>query len=465
MIPVPEDLRQHLQQHGQDHLLAFWSQLDDTRRLDLLEQVRSLDLALLGRLYAMRDKPCSLPDPERIQPIPVIPHDSPTGPVARTAGEQALREGKVAVLLVAGGQGSRLGFEHPKGMYPVGPVSRKSLFQIHAEKVLAASRRYGKTLPFLVMTSAATDDETAAYFREHRFFGLPPDEVHFFRQGHMPALDLATGRLLLEDPARLFLGPDGHGGTLTALAACGLLKRLRQRGVTQVFYFQVDNPLVKIADPVFLGHHLAARAEVSSRVVAKRGPKEKTGVFASVDDRCTIIEYSDLPDDLAHQTDERGKLRLWAGNPAIHLFDVNFLERMTADQEKMPFHIARKKVPFIDAGGARVEPTRENALKFERFIFDVLPMAERFTVVETTRESEFAPLKNAEGADSPATTEQALCDLAADWITRAGGNVPRRPDGSTAVKLEISPLFALDAEELARKLPAGTRIDTDRYFG
>jgi UDP-N-acetylglucosamine/UDP-N-acetylgalactosamine diphosphorylase len=465
MVAVPEDLRQRLQQHGQDHVLAFWGQLDDARRHELLDQVRSLDLPLLGRLYARRDNPYPVPDPESIQPIAVIPHDSPDAPAARAAGERALREGKVAVLLVAGGQGSRLGFDHPKGMYPVGPVSRKPLFQVHAEKVLATRRRYGKPLPFLIMTSAATDEETITFFREHRFFGLPPDEVHFFRQGHMPALDLASGKLLLEEPGRLFLSPDGHGGTLTALASSGLLKRLREGGITQVLYFQVDNPLVKIVDPVFLGHHLAARAEVSSKVVAKRGPKEKMGVLASVDGRCTIVEYSDLPDELAHQTDERGKLKLWAGSPAIHLFDVAFLDRMTADQDRMPFHIARKKVPCIDAKGQKVEPHKENALKFERFIFDVLPLADRFTVVETTRESEFAPLKNAEGADSPATTEQALCDLAADWITRAGGTVPRRPDGSAAVKLEISPLFALDAEELARKLPAGTRVEADRYFG
>jgi UDP-N-acetylglucosamine/UDP-N-acetylgalactosamine diphosphorylase len=281
----------------------------------------------------------------------------------------------------------------------------------------------------------------------------------------MPALDLQSGRLLLEAPGQLFLSPDGHGGTLTALAASGLLGRMRQRGVQQVFYFQVDNPLVKIADPVFLGHHTAARAEVSSKIVAKRDPKEKVGVFARVDGRCTLVEYSDLPDTLAQKTDERGRLLLWAGNPAIHLFDVDFLQRMTADQEKMPFHIARKKVPHIDANGQKIEPSRENALKFERFIFDVLPAADRWTLVETTRQEEFAPLKNAEGNDSPATVEQALCDLAADWITKAGGTGARKEDGSAAVAVEISPLYALDAAELARKLPPGTRIEANCYLG
>jgi UDP-N-acetylglucosamine/UDP-N-acetylgalactosamine diphosphorylase len=464
MIPLPDDLRQRFQQHGQEHVFAFWDRLDDTQRQELCQQVQSLDLGQLKKLQAGETRSYAMPDPHHIAPVPVIPHDSPQRNAAREKGERALRNGEVAVLLVAGGQGSRLGFEHPKGMYPVGPVSRKSLFQIHGEKVLAISRRYGVPLPFLIMTSSATDEETKAFFRELSYFGLRHEEVFFFRQGAMPALDLASGRLLMKEPGRLFLGPDGHGGTLTALASSGLLEKLRKRGVKHVFYFQVDNPLVHIADPEFVGHHIAAAAEVSSKVVAKRGPEEKMGVLASINGRCTIIEYSDLPAKLASQTDDSGRLRLWAGSPAIHLFDVAFLFRMTADPESMPFHVARKKVPHIDARGQRVEPKTENALKFERFIFDVLPAAKRWAVVETLREEEFAPLKNASGADSPATTEQAISNLAADWITRAGGSVPRRSDGSAAVALEISPLYALDAEELASKLPRGTRIESPRYF-
>ncbi len=464
MTPFPENLHRHLRQHGQEHVLAFWDGLTSAQRKALLEQIRSLDLEQLHKLHNSESRCAAVPSPEHIAPIPFIAHDSPQRDEARKRGEDAIRNGEVAVLLVAGGQGSRLGFDHPKGMYPVGPISRNPLFQIHAEKILATSRRYGSDLPFLIMTSSATDDETQAYFRDKNFFGLPPDKVYFFRQGAMPALDLETGRLLLEAPDRLFLSPDGHGGTLMALSTSGLLKQIRARGIKHVFYFQVDNPLVHIADPAFIGHHIAASAEVSSKVVAKRGPKEKMGVFACVDGSCTIIEYSDLPAKLAEETDESGRLRLWAGNPAIHLFDVDFLARLTADPESMPFHIARKKVPHIDSNGDKVEPQKENALKFERFIFDVLPAAKRWTLVETLRSEEFAPLKNATGDDSPATTEQAISDLAAEWITRAGGTVPRRPDGSAAVSLEISPLYALDAEELASKVPPGTQFVTAWYF-
>jgi UDP-N-acetylglucosamine/UDP-N-acetylgalactosamine diphosphorylase len=195
---------------------------------------------------------------------------------------------------------------------------------------------------------------------------------------------------------------------------------------------------------------------VSSKIVAKRGPKEKVGVFARVDGRCAIVEYSDLPEELAVATDATGKLKLWAGNPAIHLFDVAFLDRMTSDPDLLPFHIAKKKVPCIDATGQPIEPKTENALKFERFIFDTLPAADRWTIVETTRATEFAPLKNADGEDSPATVEAALVALAQDWLTQAGATVQG--------KVEISPLFALDAEELSRKVPRGTRIDGPRYL-
>jgi UDP-N-acetylglucosamine/UDP-N-acetylgalactosamine diphosphorylase len=375
-----------------------------------------------------------------------------------------LRRGEVAVLLVAGGQGSRLGFDHPKGMYPIGPVSNHTLFQIHAEKVLATSRRYGKPVPFLIMTSPATDAETETFFEQHKYFGLPPSDVHFFCQGTMPALDLATGKLLMEAPGRLFTSPNGHGGTLTALADSGLLDRMKLQGIRQIFYFQVDNPLVKVADPVFLGHHLRANAEMSSKIVPKESPTDKVGNMVLIDGRCSIIEYSDLPKELAEQRDATGRLRIWAGSPAIHYFSVDFLERVTRGHTRMPFHVARKKVPHIDERGNHVEPTKENALKFEMFIFDVLPRADRWTVVETSRREEFVPLKNATGADSPAVVKQAISDRAGDWLTRAGVSVPRRPDGSVAVPLEISPLYALDAEELANKVDRTIKITEPTFL-
>ncbi len=464
MVTVPPELRQKLERYGQEHVLRWWEQLDDPGRQRLTSQLESLDLEQLRKLYARREQTYSLPPEEKIQPIPVIRLGGDESE-ARRRGEDALRRGEVAVLLVAGGQGSRLGFEHPKGIYPIGPVTKKSLFQIHAEKVLALRRRYGRAVPLLIMTSPATHEETEDFFRDRRFFGLPPEDVVFFRQGTMPALDRESGRLLLAGPGELFTSPNGHGGTLTALAESGSLGRLRAAGIRQVFYFQVDNPLVRVADTVFLGHHLGAGAEVSSKVVAKEGPTDKLGNLVLIDGRCSMIEYSDLPEALGRQTDEHGRLRIWAGSPAIHFFAVDFLERVTADAEQIPFHIARKKVPYLDDRGQVVEPEKENAFKFERFIFDVLPLAERWTVVETDRRREFAPLKNATGPDSPPVVEQAIGDLAAEWLEQAGVSVPRRPDGHAAVALEISPLFALDAEELARKVDRKLVVRGPQYWG
>jgi UDP-N-acetylglucosamine/UDP-N-acetylgalactosamine diphosphorylase len=463
MPTISADLRQHLHRHGHGHVLNWWDRLSEDEQVVLHEQLAALDLEHLRKLFESRDKASFVPPPEKIKPIPVV-RVGTDETEARRVGEEALRAGRVACVLVAGGQGSRLGFEHPKGMFSIGPVTGKSLFQIHAEKVLALAKRYGKPVPLLVMTSDATHVETVEYFEANHRFGLPPGDVAFFRQGTMPALELTSGKLLMEKPGKLFTSPNGHGGTLTALNDSGLLETMSGRGITQIFYFQVDNPLVKMADPVFLGHHLRANAEASSKVVAKAGPADKMGVFAEVDGHCTIIEYSDLPADLAKETDDKGQLRLWAGNPAIHLFSVDFLYRVTRGDARLPFHVARKKVPHLDETGHDVDPQKENALKFEMFIFDALPVAQRGAVVESTRREEFAPVKNATGVDSPATAKQAISDLAADWLTRAGVQVPRDADGSATVALEISPLFALDAEELATKVKKGTTITTATYF-
>ncbi|OAI46286.1 UDP-N-acetylhexosamine pyrophosphorylase [Planctomycetaceae bacterium SCGC AG-212-F19] len=464
MAKLPADLQQHLREHGQEHVLAWWDDLPEGERAALQEQLRAVDLPLLRRLYGERHKRFALPPADKIKPVPVIRRDADVT-AARRLGTQALDRGEVAALVVAGGQGTRLGFDHPKGMFPVGPVSRKPLFQVHAEKVLALRRRHGKPIPFLVMTSDATDDETRQFFATHRCFGLSPDEVCFFRQGTMPAVDLATGKLLLESPGRLCLSPNGHGGTLTALTESGLLDRLRGQGVRHIFYYQVDNPLVKIADAVFLGHHIGAEAEASSKIVPKRGPLEKVGHLVQVDGRCMILEYSDLTEEQLKATDEGGQLRLWAGNPAIHIFSVEFLARITQGETRLPFHIARKKVPHIDAAGNPVKPEQENALKFEMFVFDALPMAQRWTVVETDRREEFEPLKNATGDDSPASVARAIGNLAADWLTQAGVNVPRDQQGNVAFPLEISPLYALDAAELATKVDRKMRIEGPTYLG
>ena len=443
---IPDDLRQRLQHHGQEHLLAALAKLGDAERAHLLREMERIDLAELRTLHGKREQKDALPERHRIQPLPhpTIEDDD----VLVDAGGDAIAAGQVAYLVVAGGQGTRLGFDHPKGMFPIGPISNKTLFQLHAEKVLALHRRSGARIPLLVMTSPATDEPTRLYFKRKNYFRLPPQDVWFFCQGTMPAVDLATGRLLLEAPGRLCLSPNGHGGTVTGLFDSGLLDRLDELGIRTIYYFQVDNPLVNLADYIFIGRHLETNAEVSSKVLPKTGPKEKVGNFLLVDGRCAMIEYSDLPDEWAHETDESGHLKFWAGNPAIHLFDVVFLRKITATADRLPWHLARKKVPHLDDAGQVVHPDTENALKFERFIFDILPHAERWTVLPIAREEEFAPVKNKDGVDSPATAQEMMCARATRWLRAAGVEVA---DG---IKVEISPLYALDAME--------AEVDADR---
>jgi UDP-N-acetylglucosamine/UDP-N-acetylgalactosamine diphosphorylase len=462
MHEVPSDLFHRLRTHRQEHTLLNWENLTHTQRRQLVEQLARIDFEEIAKLHQRRDEVATLPDPKLIQPA--VMESSKVASSTLRLGEEALARGEVAVLLVAGGQGSRLGFEKPKGMFPIGPVSNKTLFQIHADKVFALMRRHGKPVPYLVMTSPATDADTREYFHEHHYFGLPRSEVFFFQQGTLPAVDLATGRLLLEQPGVLFTSPNGHGGTLTALAETGLLADLRKRGIRSIFYFQVDNPLVKMADAAFLGRHLELKSEASSKAIEKAYPEEKMGVFATIEGRCGIIEYSDMPKSLIGMVDDQGKLLHRAGSPAIHIFDVDFLTRVTQRTSPLPFHLAKKKVPCIDENGNPVTPQKENALKFEMFIFDALPMAERWLVMESPRSEEFSPVKNAEGVDSPKTAKHAIIELAAKWHELAGVAVPRDAEGKSAVPLEISPRFALDHEEFKERVPADHEVKEAKYW-
>ncbi|MGA2796973.1 MAG: UDPGP type 1 family protein [Thermoguttaceae bacterium] len=454
-----------LAQHGQEHLLAFWDRLNEGQRQDLAGQIRSIDFALLDRLYSRRNDQTGVRElANRASPPPAIRLDTSQNPFtpqqARRRGREALAAGQVGAILVAGGQGTRLGFNHPKGMYSIGPVSRRTLFQIHVEKILAASRHNGVKIPLYLMTSPKTHDETVAFFKEHNRFGLPEDDLFIFRQGVMPAVDAATGKVLLESPSRIALSPDGHGGMLAALAASGGLDDARRRGIGQLFYFQVDNPLIDICGPEYIGYHILANSELTSQVIAKRDPMDKVGNVVQVDGRSHVIEYSDLPDDVARRRNADGSLSIWAGSIAVHVLDTAMLARMAESADGLPFHYAHKKVAHIDAGGRPVEPKAPNAIKFERFIFDLMPFSANAIVVEIDPREGFAPLKNASGTacDTPEMVQGMMIAQHARWLKQAGAEV------SADVPVEICPLFALDAEELALKILPGTRVTRPTYF-
>lgn len=448
-------LRRVLADHGQQHVLRFVPDLDPAARDAFLTQLESLDVARVQRLV---DSVLRTSAPEAVgdlQPPDVIEWgvDAARDAAARAAGQDLLRAGRVAAFLVAGGQGTRLGYDGPKGRFPVGPLTNRSLFAYHAQRVLATSRRYDANVPLYVMTSDVNHASTVAAFEEAGNFGLAGDQVAFFVQGQLPAVD-RSGRLLLADKGALSMSPDGHGGCFRALQQSGAFDDMRRRGITQLFYFQVDNPLAQVCDPLFIGHHALADAEMSTKVVDKIDPAERVGVLARRDDRTVLIEYSDLDPRLAAARDAEGRLRYRAGNIAIHMLDLDFVGRLLGGELSLPVHRADKKVPFVDETGRLVQPDAPNGIKLEMFVFDALPFARRSVTQVVLRADEFAPVKNAEGPDSPATSRLALSDQAKRWMA-AAGFAP--PSGDA----EVGPLFALDQDEFLANL---TRADRGPVF-
>ncbi|MFK7961766.1 MAG: UTP--glucose-1-phosphate uridylyltransferase [Phycisphaerales bacterium] len=452
MSTLETDVRSRLDAHGQSHLLNFLPELSESERAALFAQIAELDFELLDRLRSSDGASFSVPD--AFEPAPVVGLDAADErEAARAVGLSLIRSGAVAAFTVAGGQGTRLGWRGPKGTFPAGVVTGKPLFRLFAEQILAASERYGVKIPWYIMPSPINAQATRDFFLDNNCFGLERRDIFMFPQGVMPSVD-ADGRVLMEAKGRVAVNPDGHGGSIRALRVSGALDDMTARGVEHISYFQVDNPLVHVMDPVFIGLHAAGRGssgEMTSKIVRKTDPAEKVGVFARDGSRTVVVEYSDLPEARATERDADGSLRYDGGSIAIHMMSRAFIERIAASADGgLPFHRANKKVPHIDPGsGADVVPAEPNAIKYETFVFDALPMAEGSLVVETSRVEEFAPIKNADGADSESTSHALQSERAAAWLAACGVDVPRNADGSVNATIEISPLTALDPAALA----------------
>lgn len=463
-LNIEASTRKRLQAFGQEHLLAFWPELDDEQRSSLIDQVDQIDFDQIASFVGgcSQDADWDAIAEAAVAPPAIRLADTDADEdSAIAAAEAALQAGELGVVLVAGGQGSRLGFPHPKGMYKIGPVSERSLFQIHVDQIMALRARYDVAIPLYVMTSPATHDETVEYFRANNNCGLPEKDLHFFCQGTMPAIDSETGKVLLAEKGTVFSSPDGHGGMLSAFVKSSCLADAMERGVKQLFYFQVDNPLASICDRRLVGFHLQKQSEMTTQVVAKTEPLERVGNVVVVDGRMMVIEYSDLPEAAARRTIDGNKLELWAGSIAVHVFDIDFLQRMSNDADSLPFHRANKSVPHINEHGDLTEPSTPNAIKFERFIFDLMPSAKNAIVVEAEAERIFAPLKNASGAskDTPETTRAAIVRESRRLLEAAGATIA--PD----VLVEVNPLAALDAEQFRADISLANPIDRDSYFG
>ena len=451
-----------LRKHEQTHLLRFWSDLNEAEQSRLVDQIEAIDFEQVSVLSQAKKTSQVLQElaSKAGPPQAIRKGDNTNKQQVDQLAEDALSMGKVGVVLVAGGQGTRLGFPHPKGMLEIGPISKRTLFQFHIDQLKAISKRYRCEIPIYVMTSPATHEETVKYFEEADHFGISTDNLHLFCQGTMPAVDAKTGRVLMSEVGEISLSPDGHGGMLEAFQKSGCFDHAKNRGIEQIFYFQVDNPLVAICDVDLLGRHLLEESELTTQVVAKKNPEDRVGNVVEVDGTTMVIEYSDLPLEVANQRNADGSLKLWAGNIAVHVFDLQFLERMTTELNALPFHVAKKKVRYVDADGNSIDPVEPNAIKFERFIFDLLPLAKNAIVVETDEKRRFAPVKNASSAssDTPETARAAIVRESRLIIESAGGIVD--PD----VIVEINPLFALDSDEFISKIEGPIHITAPTYF-
>ena len=434
-----EEAKTLLSRNGQEHLLANWNRLKAAERKSLLAQIEKIDFKSVARCAAVLKGHVEGRASAAKKGTPTAPKVAQLKGAARAkavaAGEKELAAGRVGVILVAGGQGSRLGYDGPKGAYSIGPITGASLFYFHARKIVALRRRYGARVPFYVMTSEVNHEATVAHFRENGFFGLDEKDVMFFRQGVWPGMT-EDGKIILDAPGHVFMSPDGHGGLVTALKVNGCFADMRRRGVKTLFFFQVDNPLVEVCDPAFIGLHTLEKAEYSLKLCAKRDPHEGLGMVVKRAGHFDMVEYTEMTEEMNTRRTKTGDLYFKFGSPAIHVFDRAFLEREAA--KDMPLHLAHKKIPFVDASGKVVKPTEPNGWKFEKFIFDALPDAKRVACQAFDRADEFSPVKNAEGKDSPATCK---ADLQAKWRRQLASAGIRLAD---EVPVEIDPACMLD---------------------
>ncbi len=454
-----------LTRHGQTHLLQFWNELDEAERDDLLAEIATIDFELVAELHRdLVTTPATSAAPADLIPASLSPlRGQNIGDAQRVRfgdeGLKALAQGRCAAFLVAGGQGTRLGHDGPKGVFDIGLPSGKSLFQLQAERLKRLGELCGKPVPWYIMTSRENHAATTGFFREHGHFGLNESDIMFFPQGECPLTD-EQGRILLADKGRIAMGPNGNGGCFPALKHSGALADMVRRGVAWIFVYSVDNALVRVCDPVFLGFALASGLPAASKAVAKVSPEERVGVFCRRGNgheggRPSVIEYSEMSPELCAARDTDGELLYGSANIAVHLFRRDFLEAHA--DAALPWHVAHKKIPHIavdaahgDAPGTRVTPTVPNAHKFELFMFDLFPMAPDMAVLNVERAAEFAPVKNRDGADSPATARALILGLHRRWAEQAAAPALQRADESgVEVAVEISPTTSYAGEGLS----------------
>ncbi|XP_013913850.1 PREDICTED: UDP-N-acetylhexosamine pyrophosphorylase-like protein 1 [Thamnophis sirtalis] len=493
-------MRERLERAGQPHLLRFWAELGPAEREALLGPLALLEpeeLAahchLAAQAYAHQQQPCPEKLDGRMEPLPpgVVGSVGSGEPEAlqrwEEEGLRQISQGKVAALLLAGGQGTRLGVPYPKGMFDVGLPSHKTLYQIQAERIRKveqlAGQKFGSRclVPWYIMTSEFTLGPTEKFFRDHHYFNLDESNVILFEQRMLPAVSF-DGKVILEEKGKIAMAPDGNGGLYRALVDHKILQDMQRRGVQFVHVYCVDNILVKMADPVFIGFCVSKGADCGAKVVEKAYPAEPVGVVCCVDGAVQVVEYSEIVAETAEERSPDGRLVYRAGNICNHFFSLDFLREVAEQFEsQLTPHVAIKKVACVDEEGRRVAPLKPNGIKLEKFVFDVFPFAKNFVAFEVPREEEFSPLKNADTAarDTPTTARRSILSQHYRWAVKAGGRfvaeggqpIPEKEsfaqDEEPPAVCEISPLVSYFGEGLekyirGKNLPSPFLLDESK---
>jgi len=457
-------LRKQFCDADQGHVFTWWDDISSKEREYLYKQLLSIDLSLLQQLIeknltSIPEKKTRILAPCPIINLPKTAQEIEFSQKAIAVGKDIIKSGRCAVFMAAGSGESDSGIKGIKGLFPITPVTGKSLFQLHTEKIIALRRRFEVNIPLFIMTSMDNHDETIDFFEENNNFNLPKEDLFFLPQGMLPAVD-HSGNLVMKNSGKLYMSPDGHGGAIRALFNSGALDEMADRGIDYIFYLQVDNPLVKILDSVFLGYHNMAGAEISSKIVRKTDPEEKVGVLGNINGYLGVVEHSDLTKEEKYSREDDGQLQFFAGNIAIHILNVSFVHKLGSAGFKLAFHKSEKSLEHIDKQGTPVKPNGVNVIKFESFIFDALRYSNTSINLEVPRNEEFSPFRSLEGDSSPDICRKMMSTYYKDWLKQSGFHV----DDDVDSLVEISPLFALDTEEFVEKVNKRNELHTKKLF-
>lgn len=398
-----EEIRHKLKKYNQEHLLNFYDEMEENKQNKLLEQIENIDFELIKSLYD-KTKDGIKNEDANIEPIDFIDKYKLNEDYKyyEEIGEKAIKAGKLAVVTMAGGQGTRLGHNGPKGTYDIGLDSHKSLFELLLDYIKEQNAKYNVQIPWFIMTSKENNEATIDFFKKNKYFGYEKN-IFFFIQGQLPMID-TEGKILIGEDYLIKEAADGHGGVYESLVKSGMIEKMKQLGAEWVFIGGVDNCLVKMVDPVLMGIAIDKGVTAAGKSVVKANPHEKVGAFCKKNGKPSVVEYSEITDEMAEATDENGELLYGESHILCNLFNISAIERMGS--EPLPYHSAFKKATYIDKDGNKVVPTSPNAFKFEAFLFDAFGEVDDMAILRVKREEEFAPVKNAEGVDSPETARE-----------------------------------------------------------